>query len=148
MPISYTVLDSGIVLATVQTELHTRRAETPIERLVQQQVQMLAPALLHYELIAVARKWVYRQLTTVEKAQAALNTLLSYPVTTVVDEVLLRRAYESATEYNRPTAYDAQYLAVTERYQCDFWTADERLFNAVSGRFPSVYWLGDVKLEA
>ncbi|MBL8156360.1 MAG: type II toxin-antitoxin system VapC family toxin [Anaerolineae bacterium] len=82
MPTSYSVLDSGILLATVQTEPHTRRA------------------------------------------------------------------YELATEYNHPTAYDAQYLAVAERYQCDFWTADERLFNAVSGRFPSIYWLGDVKLEA
>lgn len=148
MPTSYSVLDSGVLLATVQTEPHTRRAEILVDRLAQQQVQMLAPALLHYELIAVARKWVYRQLTTPEKALAALNTLLRYPVTTVVDEVLLRRAYELATEYNRPTAYDAQYLAVAERYQCDFWTADERLFNAVSGRFPGVYWLGDVRLEA
>jgi predicted nucleic acid-binding protein len=51
-------------------------------------------------------------------------------------------------EHNRPTAYDEQYLAVAERYQSDFWTADERMFNAVSGKFPSIYWLGNVKLEA
>jgi predicted nucleic acid-binding protein len=49
---------------------------------------------------------------------------------------------------NRPTAYDAQYLAVAERHQADFWTADERLFNALNGKFPHIDWLGNVKLEA
>ncbi len=98
-------------------------------------------------MVAVARKWVYRELTTPEKANTALDTLLRYPVITVVDDALLRRAYELATKYNRPTAYDAQYLAVAERYQCDFWTADERLYHAVNGNFPRVYWVGNVKLE-
>ena len=103
--------------------------------------------MLRYELVAVARKWVYRELTTPEKAKVALDTVLRYPVT-IVDDVLLHRADELATEHNRPTAYDARYLAVAERYQCDFWTADERLFNAVNGNFPRVHWLGSVKLEA
>jgi predicted nucleic acid-binding protein len=148
MPTSYAVLDSGILLATVQTEPHTEHAKTLINQLAQEQVQMIAPVLLRYELVAVARKWVYRELTTPDKAKTALETLLHYPVTTVIDDALLRRAYELAMEHNRPTAYDAQYLAVAERYQCDFWTADERLFNAVNGKFPRVYWLGNVKLEA
>jgi predicted nucleic acid-binding protein len=128
--------------------MYTEHASTLIAQLAQQSVQMIAPTLLHYELVAVARKWVYRQLTTLEQARKALDTLLSYPVITIVDEALLRRAYELATEHNRPTAYDAQYLAVSERYQCHFWTADERLYNAVNGTFPDIYWLGNVKLKA
>jgi predicted nucleic acid-binding protein len=147
MPTSYAVLDSGILLATVQIETHTEHAKTLMNQLAQQQVQMIAPMLLRYELVAVARKWVYRELTTPEKAKAALDTLLRYPVVTIVDDALLHRAYELATEHNRPTAYDAQYLAVAERYQCDFWTADERLYNAVNGKFPRISWLGNVKLE-
>jgi predicted nucleic acid-binding protein len=147
MPTSYAVLDSGVLLATVQTELYTEHAKVLIGRLAQGEVQMIAPLLLRYELVSVARKWVYRELTTPDKAKTALDTLLRYPVSTVVDDGLLLRAYELASEYDRPTAYDAQYLAVSEHYQCDFWTADERLFNAVNRKFPRVYWLGNVKLE-
>ncbi len=147
MPTSYTVLDSGVLLATVQTETYTEHAKTLINQLAQRQVQLIAPTLLQYEFVSVARKWVYRELTTPEKAKAALDTLLHYPVTMFVDEALLRRAYELAAEHNRPTAYDAQYLAVAERYQCDFWTADERLYNAVNAQFPNIYWLGSIKLE-
>jgi predicted nucleic acid-binding protein len=142
MPTSYAVLDSGILLATVQTEAFSEQAKALIARFAQEQVQMLAPTLLNYELVAVVRKWVYRKMVTTEQAKLALETLLRYPVTTVVDTALLHRAYELATQFDRPTAYDAQYLAVAERYQCDFWTADERLFNAVTAKLSFVHWLG------
>lgn len=146
MPTSYAVLDSGTLLATVQTETHTKQAKALIRLLAEQQMQMIAPTLLYYELVAVTRKWVYRKLTSQEKAEAALDTLLRYPVTVVVDEALLRRAYALALEHNLPTAYDAQYLAVAERYQAGFWTADERLFNSVSTNLSYVHWLGNVIL--
>lgn len=147
MPTSYTVLDSGILLATIQSEAYTDNAKRLIAQLDEQQVEIVAPALLHYEMIAVVRKWVYREIMTVEQAESALHTLLRYPVLTVTDAPLLHRAFELATEHNRPTAYDAQYLAVAERYQCDFWTADERLYNAVSSKLPYVRWLGNIELK-
>lgn len=143
MATSFTVLDSGILLTTVQTEPYTEQAKALIAHLAQAQSQMIAPVLLHYELVAVARKWVYRDLATQQEADNALQVLLRYPVMLHIDNALLRRGYELATEYNRPTAYDAQYLAVAERFQCDFWTADERLFNSVSGKFPHIHWLGN-----
>lgn len=147
MPTSYAVLDSGILLATVQIEPYSEHANSLIKQLAEQQVQMIAPTLLKYELVAVARKWVYRELTTPEKAKTALNTLLHYPVTTIMDDALLHRAYELATEHNRPTAYDMQYVAVAERYRCDFWTADECLYNALNIKFTQIYWIGNKKLE-
>ena len=143
MPKSYVVLDAGILLATVQTETYTKHARSLITSLAIQDVQTAAPTLLRYELFAVTRKWVYRELTTPGKAQTALDTLLRYPVELHFDEALLKRAYVLATEFNRPSAYDAQYLALAERLSCDFWTADERLFNAVKNRFSGIHWLGN-----
>jgi len=64
-------------------------------------------------------------------------------VTLHFDDALLKRGYVLAEEFNRPTAYDAQYLALAERLACEFWTADERLFNAVTARFASIRWLGN-----
>lgn len=82
MPTSYAVLDSGILLASIQqNEPYTLNARTLIERLLASSVQPAAPALLRYELVAVVRKWVYRGLTSPQQADQALEVLLSYPVT-------------------------------------------------------------------
>lgn len=143
MATSYTVLDSGVLLATVQLEILTDAAIALMNALGETESQIIAPSLLHYEIVAVVRKWVYRGLTSPENANAALSTLLHYPVRTVMDEALLRRAYDLANIHNRPAAYDSQYLVVAERYECDFWTTDERLYNAVSSQFPRIFWLGN-----
>ena len=145
MPTSYTVLDSGVLLASIQTEPYTAHAKTLIKRLIEADTQLAAPILLRYEVVAVTRKWVYRELTTPDKASKALDVLLNYPVELFFDDDLIRRGYELATAYNRPTAYDAQYLALAERLLCAFWTADERLFNAVKDQFPGIRWVGNVE---
>ena len=72
-----------------------------------------------------------------------LVRLLAYPVDFHEDDALLKEAYELAGEFNRPRAYDAQYLALAKRLSCEFWTADERLFNAVKDKFPYIHWLGN-----
>lgn len=107
--ISYVVLDSGILLATAQTETYTQHAEKLLKTLTHDGVAFAAPTLLKYELVAVSRKWVYRNIKTEEDTDIALTKLLNYPVELFVDENLLREAYQLATKYNRPTAYDAQY---------------------------------------
>ena len=47
-----------------------------------------------------------------------------------------------ATRFNRPAAYDAHYLALAEMMNCEFWTADRRLFNVVRDELPWVHRLG------
>jgi predicted nucleic acid-binding protein len=147
MQTSYAVLDAGILLATVQAESYTQHAKALIRGLAERSVKIAAPTLLRYEVVAVVRKWVYRELTTPRNAQRALDMLLEYPIELYFDEALLKRGYELATDYDRPTAYDAQYLALAERLACDFWTADKRLFNAVKDRFPNIDWLGNVDIS-
>lgn len=137
------VVDSGILLKTVQIEEYTEMAKSLIADIGKSQIAVHAPTLFRYELVAVVRKWVYRNFISPQKAEAALSTVLEYSITLHFDEALLKRGYELATKYNRPTAYDAQYLALAERLACDFWTADERLFNAVKEAFPQVHWLGN-----
>jgi predicted nucleic acid-binding protein len=42
-----------------------------------------------------------------------------------------------------PAAYDAHYLALAEREQCEFWTADTRFLRAIDGKLPWVHPLAD-----
>lgn len=145
---SQAVLDSGILIASVYVETLTTEAKGLLQQLRDAQTILNAPVLLRYELIAVSRKAVYQERITVEQGLIARDQLLSYPVMLHFDDALLKRGYELAEEFNRPTAYDAQYLALAERLSCDFWTADERMFNAVNGKFPMIRWLGNWQLPA
>ena len=105
---------------------------------------LAAPRLFRSEITAVVRKAVYQQRITYEQGRGMLARLLVYPVEFHEDDALLKSAYELAETFNRPRAYDAQYLALAQRLSCEFWTADERLFNGVRGQFPGSRWLGNV----
>lgn len=73
-----------------------------------------------------------------------LARLLVYPVEFHEGHALLQSAHELAEQYNCPRAYGAQHLTLLHRLSCEFWTADECLFNAVKDRFPGIRWLGNV----
>lgn len=143
----WVVSDSGILIASALREEHTDKAQALLRQWHHQKVSIAAPSLFHYEIVATIRKNVYRQLVQAEEAFQIREKLLNVPVSLLMDDDLLRRGYELATELNRPTAYDSQYLAVAERLDCDFWTADKRLFNAASDRFPWVKWIGNFEIE-
>ncbi len=140
---SIVVLDAGVYIANVLPETLSGEAKGLIAQLQAARTVFHAPTLIRFEMVAVARKAVYQKRVTPQEGLTARDVFLNFPITLHFDEVLLKRAYELATTYNRPTAYDAQYLALAERLNCDFWTADERLFNAVSSQLPTIKWLGN-----
>jgi predicted nucleic acid-binding protein len=142
----WVVVDSGLFIAYLLPESLSQQAQAAFHLWEQGGMRLAAPALLQYEVIAVLRKNVYRNLLTSIEAVNARDTFFKLLPTIYVevDAALLRRGLELATQFNRPTAYDSQYLAVAERLGCDFWTADERLFNATTTRLSWVRWLGHI----
>jgi predicted nucleic acid-binding protein len=51
-----------------------------------------------------------------------------------------------AQQFGRPRAYDTAYLALAQINQCEFWTADEKLYNSVKEKVSWVHWIGEVPL--
>lgn len=39
-------------------------------------------------------------------------------------------------------AYDAQYVALAQQLECDFWTADKEFYDEAHAEFPQVRWIG------
>lgn len=140
---SAVVVDSGIMLASVLAEAHSEKARALIGWLIGQGATIVVPTLFLYEVVAVLRKNVYRGLLSPGEALKHRDVLLAQPVQPMIDSGLLRRAYELAEQFNRPTAYDSQYLALAERLGCEFWTADERLFNATNQQLKWMKWVGN-----
>jgi predicted nucleic acid-binding protein len=140
------VVDSNIFIAVhlIDEPLHTQ-AKQILNHWHMKRIPLVASHLFKSEITAVLRKVVYQGRISHQKGQVILGELLNYPITFYEDEALLKRAFELANTFNRPRAYDAQYLAVAERLSCDFWTIDERLVNAVTDKFNGIYWLGTWK---
>ncbi len=140
---SWVVVDSSTILATVLTETQTAKAKLLLEQLQVQGFQLAAPSLIYYEFVSVIRKRVNRGDVLAESGNKLLDYLFEMEIRIIMEIELLKRAYEIANQHKLPSAYDAQYLAVAESLQCDFWTADERLYNTVSKSLTWVKWVGN-----
>lgn len=137
------VVDSGILIALgLPDEPLHNQARTLVSTWQQQSELMVAPTLLRSEITAVLRKVVYQRRITHDEGRMLLMRLLQQPIEFVDDDRLLIAAYDLAARYNRPRTYDTQYLALAERYNCEFWTADETLVNAIQLHFNRIRWLG------
>ncbi len=140
------VVDANILIAfgLADEPLHTQ-AKQVLSAWQTTNEHLTAPRLFRSEITAVVRKAVYQQRMTIEQGRVMLSQLLAYPVEFHEDDALLKEAYELAVRFNRPRAYDSQYMALAQRLNCDFWTADERLANSTQGQFPHIRWLGHWK---
>jgi predicted nucleic acid-binding protein len=142
------VIDANILIAfgLADEPLHTQASQI-LSAWRTTSTVLAAPRLFRSEITAVIRKAVYLERISHEQGRLMLSQLLVYPVELYEDNGLLTTAYELAHRFNRPRAYDAQYLALAERLSCDFWTADERMFNAIKDNFPNIRWLGSWNTE-
>jgi predicted nucleic acid-binding protein len=107
-------------------------------------IEMIAPPIFRPEMTSVIRKAVHLRFISADDGTVALQKTLNWPILITQDSNdLQRQAYDLATTFKRPRAYDAQYLAVAQMIGCEFWTADERLINSLQGKLPWVRWIGD-----
>jgi predicted nucleic acid-binding protein len=110
---------------------------------VREDVEVIAPALLRYEVTSALWRKVVRGAMSLSDARRALEVALSPGIKFLNPPELSLHAFDLAARLDRPTAYEAHYLALAELMQGEFWTADERLYNAVRKDFPNIRWLGD-----
>ncbi len=140
-------VDAGILLKLVLQEPDSHLAEALWQSWVSDGVQPVAPQLFPFEVTAVLRKLTHRQILQPDLAAKMLATALAIDVSLQTFDDIHNRAWQLAAEFNRPTAYDTHYLALAEHLDCPFWTADQRLFNAVSQKLDWVHFLGNFKVE-
>jgi len=93
---------------------------------------LYAPGLWIYEVTSALCKAVRFGGLTAGEAGRCLTQALNLGVRLVAaDEEQVRAAYAWTLRLNRAAANDSFYLALAEGLQCELWTADQRLCNAV-----------------
>lgn len=143
MPRSPVCVDANLVVALVTTEAQSKRALALWAEWMRSNARVIAPTLLRYEVTSALRRKGLREVLSAQDARRALEQALSLDIELLDPPTLSLCAFDLAARFNRPAAYDAHYLALAEILKAEFWTADERLYNAVREDFPHIHWLGD-----
>ncbi len=136
------VLDASVVLKWyLSDEDHGQAALDLLKRYLADDLEIIAPSLLEYEVINglfIAQK---RSRLREEIIVSALEGFMNLGIRTVGVSGLYSRVVYFCRAFNR-SAYDASYLALAEAERIPFITADETLYDAVKKDLQWVKWLG------
>jgi len=135
------IVDASVVLkGFFPDEQGHIEAQALIRAYAQEEVELLAPTLLPYEVTNAVLQAVRRDRISLGKAREILTAFQGLSIPTM--EVSWQRALELAHTHDR-SAYDGAYLALAEERKSTLVTGDRRLYNAVKDRLPWVLWIGD-----
>lgn len=115
--------------AMVELLLGTEIGKKVDERVMQ--AKRHAPHLLDIEVVQVFRRFVHSRQLTAERASAAIDDLVRFPVQRHPHAGLLERVFELRANL---TAYDALYLALAEALDATLVTCDTGLAKAPGRR--------------
>lgn len=109
-------------------------------------VQPVAPALWVYETTSAISKAVHFEQLTETEGRRALEKVDALGIRLFVPDLEQNRTALAWTlRLKRASSYDSFYLALAHALECDFWTADKRLFNALQdARFSWLHWIEEL----
>jgi predicted nucleic acid-binding protein len=137
-------VDASLAVKVVVIEPDSDKADALFDEWANEGTLLVAPAFFVVETDSILRqKVMLRKELTPEQAEAAFAKLQTLPIQQISVPGQRQRAWEIATDLGFATVYDAAYLALAELRGCEFWTADERLFNQVKDTLAFVRWLGN-----
>jgi len=141
------IVDTSIAIKWIIEETDSEKAIALLAQWVIGKTVILAPVLLAYELTNVLHQRIRRGEANQEEAEQLLIYLLLNLVKldTSYDYAQSVRALQLAQQFLLSATYDAHYLALAEREQCEYWTADTRLLNGLRGQLPWVRNLSDYR---
>ena len=137
------VVDASLAFKWLVEELYSERAVTMVHTWAQEGLQLTAPYIMPVEVANALHRKVVRQELSEDTATFLLDRLMVVGVALREPQKLHIRALELAAVLRQQAVYDSHYLALAEIMDCDFWTADERFYRAVTPRFPRVRWIGE-----
>lgn len=137
------VLDASIAFKWyLDDEEHVDDARAILASYVRNEIALLAPEHIRYEVPNALLVAANRQRLDLPTANLAVSNFLATRISTAGDYAMLTSAFDYATRF-KCAFYDALYLVMADRFECPFVHADRRLHNTLAGRFPRELWIED-----
>jgi predicted nucleic acid-binding protein len=135
-------VDASLMVRTLVPGLFSQEAESRLTTWLHTDTPLIAPAILAFEVTSTLRRMVYLKALRPERGEAAFTQFQRIPLRLSHRKGIFPLAWRLAKQFNRSRAYDTAYLALAQLHQCECWTADEKLYNAVHQALPWVQWIG------
>ncbi len=141
------VVDASMALKWVLREEDSSTAKKLLNAWDTGGAIITVPGLFAYEITNVLYRETVKGKLTYDEARLLLNKMFSIGILFDFSdyEALSTQAMAFAHQFSLPASYDAHYLALAERYNCEFWTADTRLLRAVGDKLSWVRTLDDYR---
>lgn len=128
------ILDTSVVLKWFVDERGSNTARKYLEDSIEGKNRILIPTLLFYELGNVC---LHKAIPAKEISEIMeLLQRLPFEIEDI-GYVAFRKIYQNAFEYQL-TYYDASYVTLMQKYDCELITADEKLFKKLKGVFARI----------
>jgi predicted nucleic acid-binding protein len=139
------VVDASIAIKWTINEPDSSTALALLANWTDKGIEVLAPALLAYEVTNALYRRVRKGYLPFDDARRGLIEVIFKVVEFDFPENsdFNMRAMELGQQFGLPAAYDSYYLALAESKECELWTADTRLWNSTRGKLAWLRWLGD-----
>ena len=141
------VIDTSVVLKWyLADEENGQKALAILDKYVSNELDILAPSLLEYEVInglIIAKK---RGRIQEKKILTAIEGFISLEIKLISLSLYYPKVIHYSKIYNR-SAYDASYLALADDEDISLVTADKGLYAVVKKDLKWVEWLGELKLS-
>ena len=139
------VIDASVVLKWyLSDEEYGHKALGILDKHLTNEIEVIAPSLLEYEVInglMIAKK---RGRMQAEKIQMAIDGFVNLDLKLKNLSLFYSKIIELC-EAHHLSAYDAAYLALASEEGIPFITADDDLYKTVKKDLNWVIWLGDYK---
>ncbi|NJR12743.1 type II toxin-antitoxin system VapC family toxin [bacterium] len=111
---------------------------TLFEQRTQGLYTFLAPDFIYAEVANAVLKYYRSKRFDLDDTKLLLDTFVAVPIRLFSASDLMFDAYTIAIQHTR-SVYDSLYIALAQRENTTFVTADEKLYNAVSSALPVTF---------
>jgi len=138
------IIDASVAIKAILPNPLQKHCLTLVQTFVE--VQPAAPALWVYETTSAISKAVHFDQLTESEGRQALEQVDALGMQIFVSDIDQNRsAFDWTRRLKRASAYDSFYLALAQTLDCNFWTADKRLFNALKdSRLEWAHWVEEL----
>ena len=141
------VVDASIALKWVLLENDSKVSMSLLDKWADESKRIIAPALFVYEVTNIIYRQALTGKLTYDEADKGLTKMFSLGILLKFSlyEDISTQAMQFAQRFGLPATYDAHYLALAQSENCEYWTADARLWNTVKGKLDWVHWFGEYR---
>jgi predicted nucleic acid-binding protein len=128
------VFDASVIIKWFIDEEGSDKALIHLQEYKNKKFSIIAPTLLYYELgnILLAKKATEDQVSKIMILLLELNI-----VNVDIGHDAFRKVFENAQELEI-TYYDASYVTLMQKYDCELITADKKLYGKMKNKFTRI----------